>query len=50
MHKNPIHCPTIKFSEMCLEEKRRAFSYSVYKVLDLLSSFEEGTGKGFPEI
>jgi hypothetical protein len=26
------------------------FSYSVFKVLDLLSSFEEGDGKGFPEI
>ena len=26
------------------------FSYSVYKVLDLLSSFKEGDGKGFAEI
>jgi hypothetical protein len=25
-------------------------SFSVYKVLDMLSSFEEGDGKGFPEI
>ncbi len=45
MHKNPIHWSTFKFSEMCLEEKSRAFSYSVYKVLDLLSSFQEGDGK-----
>jgi hypothetical protein len=26
------------------------FSFSEYKVLDLLSSFEKGDGKGFPEI
>jgi hypothetical protein len=26
------------------------FSYSIYKVLDLLSSFEEEDGKRFPEI
>jgi hypothetical protein len=26
------------------------FSFSVYKVLDLLRSFEEGDEKGFPEI
>jgi hypothetical protein len=30
--------------------KEMLFSFSLYMVLDLLSSFEEGDGKGFPEI
>jgi hypothetical protein len=34
---------------MCLEEKC-FFSYSVNKILDLLSSFDEGDGKGFAKI
>jgi hypothetical protein len=48
MHKNPIHWPTFTFSEIQVHS-----SYSVYKVLDLLrsfDSFEEGDGKGFPDI